>query len=306
MTVASCTEFLRRAHETPGLLQCVKAITATPEFVVLGRVHGYEFEASEVAEASMSLSHLGSPTPAPTTTTASRPRAYHYEYDLADIPALAAVAREMPNLTIKPATVDLAEFDASFRAEDMRLLDESPDNAPGIKQVYQGAPSGPAPVGVLRRDFHLVNLDEHAEHPGYHDYFAAKTRVIGALEQAFGTEIRFSGSMWYPPGAYRMWHTNKSQPGWRMYVVVPSEESAQPHELSYFRYRNPRSGELVTLVEPKPVVRFFRAEHEPDRLFWHCIGNPGRRHRWSFGFVVPDDWMTRLADVTPDNGSQER
>jgi hypothetical protein len=35
-------------------------------------------------------------------------------------------------------------------------------------------------------------------------------------------------------------------------------------------------------------------EQRPDKLFWHCIVNGAERNRWSFGFVVPDNWMSRL------------
>jgi predicted ribosomally synthesized peptide with nif11-like leader len=304
MSVAACTEFLRKTYETPELRQQLKAITATPELIALGRAHGYDFEVEELAEASLGLTDLAETQDADPETPA-RPRvaqdAYHYEYDVAAVDALAGLASELPNLTIQPSSVDLAAFAARFNADDLRLLDRTPHNDPDIKQLYAGDGHGPAAPRALRRDFHLINLDEHADHPEYPDYFAAKGRAIAALEEAFGTEIKMSGSMWYPPGAYRMWHTNESQPGWRMYVVVPSDEPVEPHELSYFRYRNPQTGELVTLPEPGPVVRVFRAEHEPHRLFWHCIGNPGPRHRWSFGFVVPDDWMDRLG-VTPETG----
>ena len=59
---------------------------------------------------------------------------------------------------------------------------------------------------------------------------------------------------------------------------------------------NPATGELVTLRERPRMARFFKIEQEPDRLLWHCIVNPTERHRWSFGFVVPEHWAERLAD----------
>jgi hypothetical protein len=42
-------------------------------------------------------------------------------------------------------------------------------------------------------------------------------------------------------------------------------------------------------------VRFFKVEQDPGRLFWHCIVNATRRHRWSFGFTVPDTWLDAVA-----------
>jgi hypothetical protein len=119
--------------------------------------------------------------------------------------------------------------------------------------------------------------------------------VIRTLEEFFESEVRFSGSLWYPPSAYRLWHTNETQPGWRMYVVDFDKPPADPADSSFFRYMDPRTQEIVTLRERPRMVRFFKAEQDPGRLFWHCIVNPTQRHRWSFGFVVPDHWMTAIA-----------
>ena len=296
MSVASCTDFLQQAYDSPDLRQRMKAVTGTPEIVALGGRHGYEFDVGELATASSSFRHpaatgpgTGSPSPTPIQTAF-----YHYEFELAAVPGLAAVARELPNLTIQPPTVDLAEFDADFREDDLRSLDRAPTGL-AFERLYHELQDEAARPGANRRDFHLVNLDEHVEHPGYRGYFAAKTRVIGALEEFFGEEVRFSGSLWYPPRSYRLWHTNETQPGWRMYVVDLNADPAHAGEASFFRYQNPATGELVTLPERCRIVRFFKAEQDPQRLFWHCIANPGPHHRWSFGFVVPDNWMDRFA-----------
>ena len=145
-----------------------------------------------------------------------------------------------------------------------------------------------------RRDFRLVNLDQHVEHPLYDQYFRAKTRMISLLEGFFGSEIRFSGSMWYPPFGYRLWHTNETQPGWRMYLIDFDEPTGDAGGTSFFRYMNPENKEIVTLEERPKLVRFFKMEQEKDKLFWHCIVNATTRNRWSFGFVVPENWMDRL------------
>lgn len=116
--------------------------------------------------------------------------------------------------------------------------------------------------------------------------------------------MRFSGSLWYPPRSYRLWHTNETQPGWRMYVVDLDADPAHTGEASFFRYQNPTTGELVTLPERRQIIRFFKAEQDPQRLFWHCIANPGPHHRWSFGFVVPDNWVDRFPAelISPEFG----
>jgi hypothetical protein len=144
------------------------------------------------------------------------------------------------------------------------------------------------------RAFHLVNLDQHVDQPLYDRYLQAKRRLVGHLEQVFGPEVRFSGSMWYPPFAYRLWHTNETQPGWRMYLYDFDEEIDRSDTRSFFRYMNPQTKELVTLPDRPRMLRFFKVEQHPDRLFWHCIVNGAERNRWAFGFVVPDDWQSRL------------
>jgi hypothetical protein len=308
MSVAECVAFLRKVQESPNLRQVTKAVTATAEMTKIGRVCGYRFDARDLAVATSAAwpgttpdrpAGPGGPPPPPPPPPPRRTVVDHHEFDLASVPGLAAVAAELPHLMIRPATVALDEFDARFRAEDMRLLDRSPVQGPTCDQVAEVLRDEASGPGAPRRDFHLVNLDEHVDHPGYADYFAAKTRVITALETFFDAEIRFSGSMWYPPRSYRMWHTNEAQPGWRMYLVAPQDgaRAAEPGELSYFRYRRPDTGELVTLAERFRLVRFFRVEQDPRKLFWHCIANPGPRHRWSFGFVVPDAWMDRFPGV---------
>jgi predicted ribosomally synthesized peptide with nif11-like leader len=222
----------------------------------------------------------------------------HHEYRLADLPGFEAVAEQLPHLKIKPPTADMGRFERTFREDDLRSTDRSPAD-PEYRAWHEamartGWRDPVAGPDAARRDFHLVNLDEHVDHAGYDAYFAAKRRAIDALEGVFDTEVRFSGSLWYPPSSYRLWHTNETQPGWRMYVVDFDAPFDDPAHTSFFRYLNPRTGEIVTLREGPGLVRFFRAEQDPARLFWHCIVNPTRRHRWSFGFVVPDDWMRRL------------
>ena len=294
MSVTSCIGFLQEIHDSPDLRQRLKAITGPSELIALGDRHGYEFDAGELAAASASFEQPGA-TGSDATGPGARTAFYHYEFDLETIAGLDTVARELPHLTIRPDTVDLAAFDAGFRPEDLHSL-EHPPTGPAFERLYRELQDDQSRAGAsaARRDFHLVNLDEHITHPGYPEYFAAKIRVIATLEEFFGAEVRFSGSLWYPPRSYRLWHTNETQPGWRMYVVDLDAEPAHAGQASFFRYQNPVTGELVTLPERRRIVRFFKAEQDPQRLFWHCIANPGPHHRWSFGFVVPDDWRRRF------------
>lgn len=326
MSVESSRAFLQIAYDSPELKQQLKAVTGTQEIVRLGLRYGYTFDVPELMEASSAFTgvparaaagkaaagkvaratggdrpdrtvrHARARTPTPGTDSSGP---LHHEYRLDDLPGLEAVLDQLPHLKVKPPSVDLDRFAATFREDDLRSTSASPadpDFQAWHKTMMRAHWRDPAlGSGAPRRDFHLVNLDEHVAHEGYDRYLEAKHRMVRTLEEFFDDEIRFSGSLWYPPSSYRLWHTNETQPGWRMYVIDFDEPPADPAETSFFRYLDPRTKEIVTLGERPRMVRFFKAEQDPSRLFWHCIVNPTPRHRWSFGFVVPDDWMTTVA-----------
>jgi Nif11 domain len=300
MSVESSRAFLQIAYDSPELKQQLKAVTGTREIVRLGSRYGYSFDVPELMEASSAFAPGEAPEPVRRPTEADRDAGpLHHEYLLEDLPGLKGVIDQLPHLKIKPPSFDLDRFARTFREEDLRstgLSPADPDFQAWHESMMKAHWRDPAlGTGAPRRDFHLVNLDEHVDHPGYDRYLEAKHRMIRTLEEFFSAEIRFSGSLWYPPSGYRLWHTNETQPGWRMYVVDFDEPFADPADTSFFRYMNPRTEEIVTLRETPRMVRFFKAEQDPRRLFWHCIVNPTPRHRWSFGFVVPDDWMTAVA-----------
>ncbi|GGT60885.1 Nif11-like leader peptide family natural product precursor [Actinomadura citrea] len=299
MSVESCAAFLRYALRDTGIRQQMKAMTAVAEMIRLGRAHGYLFDARDLAAASSSPDFSEAAPRAASEKAASGPQApapataeptafYHYEYDMADLPGFDAVLEQLPALKIKPSTVDLAEFDAEFRADDLRSTSLAPNGA----EYHRWRA---APATRRRRDFHLVNLDSHTDHADYEAYYAAKIRLVDALEKVFGGEVRLSGNLWYPPSSYRLWHTNEDQPGWRMYLIDFDEGFPDAEHTSFFRYQHPETDELVTLRERPKLARFFKVEQDPDRLFWHCIVNPTPRHRWSFGCHVPDTWLGAIA-----------
>lgn len=289
MSVESCAVFLRLADEDPQVRQQMKALTGVAEVIGFARAAGYDFTVRDLMVASSAVDP-GPDVPGPANHAEPGPGGgvYHHEFDMSELPEFAAIIDELPRLKIRPSTVDLARFHDAFRADDLHSTSLAPSSP-----EYRAWHDRPADGGA-GRDFHLINLDDHVAHPEYPSYLAAKTRVVGVLEDVLGGEVRFSGSMWYPPSAYRLWHTNKEQPGWRMYIVDFDDDFDDPDDTSFFRYQNPATGELVTLRERRRMVRLFKIEQEPDRLLWHCIANPTERHRWSFGFVVPDHWAERL------------
>lgn len=302
MSVHSCTAFLEQTQREPGLRRLLRATTDMRELIFLGRKHGYSFGVNDLMAASSALSAHETVPPAAVEAPDAETRTAetticHYEFDLRDLPEFRPILAELPNLMIKPPTVDLDLFRASFCHEDLEWTSMSPAT-PGFADRYHDvmAPhwTGQGTPRFGRRDFYLVNLDQHVDHPLYERYFEAKMRTIMHMEQAFKSEIQFSGSMWYPPFAYRLWHTNESQPGWRMYLIDFDEEISLSDTKTFFRYMNPHTKEIVTLRDRPKMLRLFKVEQQPDRLFWHCIVNSAERNRWSFGFVVPDDWMSRL------------
>lgn len=315
MSVDACAEFMHVADADPDLRIRMRAMTGVRELLRLARGHGYEFSALDLAAVSQASAETAAGPPAPPPSAPPRPggavpprpggavpprpggavppagtTVLHAEYDLDRLPGFGAVLDLLPRVKVRPPTVDLAAFADAFDPVDLASTDLAP-SGPGYRSWQAGLPSA---SGGGRRDFHLVNLDDHVVHPGYDDYLDAKVRLVRALEEVFGPEVRFSGSMWYPPSSYRLWHTNEDQPGWRMYLIDFDGPFDDPSATSFFRYQRPGSDELVTLRERPRMARFFRIEQDPARLFWHCIVNPTLRHRWSFGFVVPDGWRAAL------------
>lgn len=302
MSVQASTAFLKQAQENPDLGELLRAVTDTRELVALGHRSGYSFDVQDLATASSALLVEGGtplePTPATSVqTTEGETAICHYELDLRDVPKMKPVLDELANLTIKPASVDLERFGRAFRRDDLDWTIMSPA-ATGFRERYDEIMaqhwSGDVADEHRRRDFHLVNLDQHVDHPLYDGYFEAKIRTIRHLSHLFGCDIKFSGSMWYPPFSYRLWHTNETQPGWRMYLIDFDTTVAESDKQSFFRYMNPQTKELVTLQDRPKLLRFFKVDQRDDRLFWHCIVNGAKRNRWSFGFVIPDDWIVRL------------
>jgi hypothetical protein len=92
---------------------------------------------------------------------------------------------------------------------------------------------------------------------------------------------------WYPRGSYMGWHTNSGFPGWRMYVSF----SEQPGR-SFFRYRNPDSGEIVTSPDDEWTVRLFLVSR--DRVLWHSIYS--ETNRFSLGYMV-HPWSAKRAAI---------
>lgn len=297
MSLDSCVAFFKEVYSSSELKQELKAMSDLQELIAMGKRHGYAFNSSEIAEASASMASEGdssAPNRQEPSVTYAESALYHFEFDLNETPGFETITKELDALKIKPSSVDMALFERSFRADDFEWTDMSPADA-NFQNRHEDVMNSQDKFG--RRDFRLINLDEHVTHPLYDDYFGAKVRMVSALEEIFGDEVRLSGSMWYPPTGYRLWHTNETQPGWRMYLIDFDGQPEPSGGKSFFRYMNPDTKELVTLEDRPKMMRIFKIEQEKDRLFWHCIVNATEFNRWSFGFVVPDNWMEKLNEV---------
>lgn len=86
-----------------------------------------------------------------------------------------------------------------------------------------------------------------------------------------------TGQYWYPPGGYMGWHTNSRYPGWRIYLT----HSTGPGR-SFFRYRDPESGDVITSEDAEWSLRLFRVAVEAP--LWHCVRADA--DRFSFGYLA--------------------
>ena len=68
-----------------------------------------------------------------------------------------------------------------------------------------------------------------------------KLKLKEMVEEETGIKRRYSGFFWYPPSAFCGWHTNNNCEGERIYFAWAPEDNK-----SFFRYRDPDTGEIIT------------------------------------------------------------
>jgi hypothetical protein len=128
-----------------------------------------------------------------------------------------------------------------------------------------------------------ARVDAHVE---------AKLRAL--VPAASQLKIVSSGHFWYPPGSYMGWHTNNRAPGVRIYVTHAEEPGR-----SFFRYREPDTGRLVTSPDDRWNVRVFRVGGE--KPFWHAVYS--ETHRFSFGYMLlhrsSEEWLRHMLGGMP-------
>jgi hypothetical protein len=179
MSVDSCVAFFDLLSGSPELGGELRAMSDPREIVALGRRCGYAFDEvalfAAMSEVGEKVGELFAATTSPSSGRAST--WHHHEFEMEEIPALSTVIETLEALKIQPSTVDLDAFARSFRAEDLAWTDMNPTAAPfqGRYQEIMSAPWDKARPEYLRRDFHLVNLDRHVDHPLYDAYFQARS-----------------------------------------------------------------------------------------------------------------------------------
>jgi len=302
MSKETFKQFYQEYIKNKELNEKLKVVTTWQELIKLGEKYGYFFTQEDIDSFNAdykeepktdSLNKVSDVLPRQTSV-------YHYEFQISELPDFEEIAQLLNTLKVKPDTVDMNLYESSFREDDLNFASVSPSSSefqPRYDEIISPYLNEDAPLPETEytmRQCHVINLDRHVDHKNYEDYFMAKLRLTKLFIKLFGTEVKFSGSFWYPPKGYRLWHTNEEQPGWRMYIIDFDSPESEVNGKSFFRYMNPVTKELVTIDDKPKLVRFFKIEKEQDKLFWHCIVNNSQVNRWSFGFLVPDDWMDKI------------
>ena len=104
-----------------------------------------------------------------------------------------------------------------------------------------------------------------------------KHRLHRAFESRRPLDVTLDGHFWCPPGGYTGWHENRGAPGWRFFLT-----HAEEPRKSFLRYREPRTGEIVTSWDSEWDLRALRID--PRRPLWHAVHS--ETNRFSFGYVV--------------------
>jgi hypothetical protein len=92
-------------------------------------------------------------------------------------------------------------------------------------------------------------------------------------------KIGISGRIWYPNNGYMGWHTNSNNKGFRLYCTYARESNK-----SFFRYRDPDDGEIVTSWDKEGWnFRMFRIS---ENLLWHCVYSETDRFRIGYSLYT--------------------
>lgn len=102
---------------------------------------------------------------------------------------------------------------------------------------------------------------------------------ISAKKEFDSLNVRPRGCFYYPQGAFKEWHTNANQPGWRGYCV-----SIDQAEKSSFIYIEPKTRKVVELTDKNMHVNMFKVPENTNMQIWHAVKSDC--NRVSLGFLL--------------------
>jgi hypothetical protein len=182
-------------------------------------------------------------------------------------------------IEIQKACADLGRFQPDPGALG-NVSEEALENVLAGRNDVHGIASDRSISNVIV--FSASNIEHSVRDPGVEQarrqVDAEVMKLVRCLfGQRSGLEVFSSGHLWYPPGSWMGWHTNSRVQGWRVYVNFAEEEGK-----SFFRYRDPRDGRVVTLSDRNWNIRVFRIR--ADEPLWHAVYSD--TNRFSMGYIV--------------------
>ncbi|MCH7504960.1 hypothetical protein IID04_04940 [PVC group bacterium] len=176
-----------------------------------------------------------------------------------------------------------AKWKDDFRTDDNAIKSVSPE---ALEEILRSGKD----ISDIRTEqnlsncmvFHTKNLDGTVLDASVLDLRQRADKLIcerlgHIFEEPEKLLIQMSGHFWYPPGGYMGWHTNLRKPGWRLYVNYAQEAGK-----SFFRYRDPDNGRIVTSMDQIWNFRLFLIS--PEKPFWHAVYS--QTNRFSFGYTI--------------------
>ena len=170
-------------------------------------------------------------------------------------------------------TVSLDAAKAAVAPETLERIHSSGDDIHGIaedEELSDVIVFNAAHVKSSVRDSHVAELRGQLDRE-------MTSMLRHLLGHGWNLEARRSGHFWYPPGSHMAWHTNNKAPGLRVYLTFAKEPGR-----SFFRYRDPLTGEIITTMDSRWDLRLFRVD--PAQPLWHAVYS--ETDRFSFGYTV--------------------
>jgi hypothetical protein len=130
---------------------------------------------------------------------------------------------------------------------------------------------------VARGDLHVATADCNVLKFNHIEFPDSVKILSPLLRSRHVTRVGVSGRIWYPDNGFMGWHTNSNNPGFRLYCTYAREGGK-----SFFRYRHPRTKEVVTSWDKEGwTFRVFRVCKE---LLWHSVYSS--TDRFSIGYAL--------------------